>query len=218
VYALDSTTIDLCLSLFPWAAFRPQKGAVKLHTLVDLRGNIPCFIRITHGKIHDVNILDQLVLEAGVFYMMDRGYIDFARLYLFVQALAFFVTRAKSNLDYQRMAYRPVDKTTGLRSDQTIRLQGIKTRRQYPLPLRRISYVDLDTDKRLILEQLGTWGLKLKTFLRNPAALNARVGITRSPGGSDGKEVRASEAVDGGPPSRSGKVRDREGGAMAGMG
>jgi transposase len=149
-YALDSTTIDLCLSLFPWAHFRRHKAAIKLHTLIDLQGNIPCFIRITHGKIHDVNILDQLVLEAGAFYMMDRGYIDFARLYLFVQALAFFVTRAKSNLDYQRMAYRPVDITTGLRSDQTIRLQGIKTRRQYPLPLRRISYVDLDTDKRLI--------------------------------------------------------------------
>jgi hypothetical protein len=106
-YALDSTTIDLCLSLFPWAHFRRHKAAIKLHTLIDLQGNIPCFIRITHGKIHDVNILDQLVLEAGAFYMMDRGYIDFARLYLFVQALAFFVTRAKSNLDYQRMAYRP---------------------------------------------------------------------------------------------------------------
>lgn len=149
-YALDSTTIDLCLTLFPWAHFRQQKAAIKLHTLIDLQGNIPCFIRITHGKIPDVTILDQLRLEAGAFYMMDRGYIDFGRLYRFVQALAFFVIRAKSNLDYQRLSSRPVDKSSGLRSDQTIRLLGIKTGAKYPVPLRRISYVDLDTDQRLV--------------------------------------------------------------------
>ena len=149
-YAFDSTTIDLCLSLFPWANFRKRKAAVKLHTLMDLRGNIPCFISITDGKTSDVKILDELILEAGAFYIMDRGYIDFRRLYAFNQSFAFFVTRAKSNLDYSRRSYRHVDKTTGLRSDQTIILNGPKTSRQYPAPLRRISYFDAETDKRLV--------------------------------------------------------------------
>src|ERR1700730_5131446 len=107
-YALDSTTIDLCLNLFPWAQFRRRKGAVKLHTLVDLRGNIPCFVRITHGKTHDVTVLDSLVIEPGSFYIMDSGYVDFGRLYRFTQSLAFFVTRGKSNLDYSRRSYQPV--------------------------------------------------------------------------------------------------------------
>ena len=149
-YAFDSTTIDLCLSLFPWAQFRKRKGAIKLHTLMDLRGSIPCFIRITHGKVHDVNILDQLLLEPGAFYILDRGYIDFARLHSFNWNLAFFIIRAKSNLDYSRCAYRCVDKTTGLRSDQTILLQGPKTSLEYPDPLRRISYFDVERKKRLV--------------------------------------------------------------------
>jgi transposase len=149
-YVFDSTTIDLCLSLFPWAQFRKRKGAIKIHTLMDLRGSIPCFIRITHGKVHDVNILDQLLLEPGAFYILDRGYIDFARLHSFNQNLAFFITRAKSNLDYSRCAYRCVDKTTGLRSDQTILLKGPKTSQEYPNPLRRISYFDVERKKRLV--------------------------------------------------------------------
>lgn len=149
-YALDSTTIDLCLSLFPWAHFRKHKAAIKLHTQIDLRGSIPCFIRITKGKTHDVTFLDDLLLEPGAFYVMDRGYIDFARLYAFTQSLAFFVTRAKHNLDYGRRAYRPVNKATGLRSDQTIILQGPKTSRDYPDPLRRVSYVDTETHKQLV--------------------------------------------------------------------
>jgi len=149
-YALDSTTIDLCLSLFPWAHFRQHKAAVKVHTLIDLRGNIPCFIRISEGKTHDVNILDELVPEPGAFYVMDRGYIDFRRLYGFTQSLAFFVIRAKTNLDYTRRTYRPVDKSTGLRSDQTILLQGLQTSKDYPDPLRRISYFDADTERRFV--------------------------------------------------------------------
>jgi len=149
-YAFDSTTIDLCLSLFPWAQFRKHKAAVKLHTLLDLRGNIPCFIHITDGKVHDVNALDQLILEPGAFYIMDRGYIDFVRLYTFVQSSAFFITRAKRNLDYCRTAYRHVDKTTGLRCDQTIRLQGPQTSKDYSDALRRISYHDIETNKNLV--------------------------------------------------------------------
>jgi transposase len=147
-YAFDSTTIDLCLSLFPWARFRRRKGAVKLHTLIDLRGNIPCFIRISHGKMHDVNALDDLVLEPGAFYIMDRGYIDFARLYKFTQQMAFFIVRGKRNLHYARQAYRAVDKSTGLRSDQKIILKGTKTSKDYPVALRRITYVDAETKKR----------------------------------------------------------------------
>ena len=149
-YALDSTTIDLCLSLFPWAHFRKHKGAIKLHTLMDLCGNIPSFIDITHGKIHDITILNQLVLEPGAFYIMDRGYIDFGQLYRFTQESAFFVIRAKKNLDYSRRSYRPVDPSTGLRSDQTIVLTGPKTSKLYPDPLRRITYFDVETKRRFV--------------------------------------------------------------------
>jgi IS4 transposase len=149
-YALDSTTIDLCLSLFPWASFRKQKGAIKLHTEMDLRGSIPCVIRITHGKVHDVTFLDQLVLEPAAFYVMDRGYIDFARLYRFTQNMAFFVTRAKSNLDYTRRSSHSIDPRAGLRSDQTILLRGPKTSLLYPDPLRRISFFDIENHRRLI--------------------------------------------------------------------
>jgi hypothetical protein len=150
VYALDSTTIDLCLSLFPWARFRRRKGAVKLHTLLDLRGNIPTFVRITHGKTHDVTVLDHLPLEPGSFYVMDRGYVDFRRLYRFTICSAFFVTRAKRGLDYTRRSRQRVDKSTGLRSDQTIVLAGLKTSQLYPAPLRRISFYDADNDRRFV--------------------------------------------------------------------
>jgi transposase len=149
-YVFDSTTIDLCLSLFPWAHFRKRKGAIKLHTLLDLHGSIPCFIRVTEGNVHDVNLLDQLILEPGSFYILDRGYIDFTRLYVFTLHSAFFIIRAKRNLDCTRRNYRPVDKTTGLRSDQTIVLNGPKTSQEYPDSLRRISYVDLETSKRFV--------------------------------------------------------------------
>jgi Domain of unknown function (DUF4372)/Transposase DDE domain len=131
-YALDSTTIDLCLTLFPWAQFRTHKAAIKLHTLIDLRGNIPCFVLITDGKTHDVNALDVLPIEPGAFYVMDRGYLDFGRLHRLSSGLAFFVTRAKSNLDFSRRASRPVDKATGLRCDQTIILGGRLTSKLYP--------------------------------------------------------------------------------------
>ena len=150
VYALDSTTIDLCLKLFPWARFRRRKGAVKLHTLLDLRGSIPCFIHISHGKMHDVNVLDQLVIEAGAFYVMDRGYVDFQRLYRFATEGAFFVTRGKRNLDYQQQSRRRVDMTTGLRSDQTIVFAGAKSARLYPARLRRIAFYDAEHDRRLV--------------------------------------------------------------------
>jgi len=149
-YALDSTTIDLCLSLFPWARFRKHKAAVKVHTLLDLRGSIPTFLRITEGKTHDVFFLDEVILEPGAFYVMDRGYIDFERLYRFTQSLAFFITRAKSNCAYTRLSYRHVDKSTGLRCDETIRLCGPKTSTEYPAPLRRISYFDAETGHRLV--------------------------------------------------------------------
>ncbi len=159
-YAFDSTTIDLCLALFPWARFRRRKGAVKLHTLLDLRGNIPRFVHISHGKKHDVTALDELVLEAGAFYIMDRGYIDFAHLYMFTQQMAFFIVRGKRNLDYRRQAYRSVDKSTGLRTDQRIVLKGPKSSKQYPVALRRITYVDAETKKRF-------------TFLTNNMSLPA---------------------------------------------
>jgi len=149
-YAFDSTTVDLSLSLFPWAHFRRHKAAIKIHTLMDLRGNIPCFLRITSGKIHDVRILDELTLEPGSFYIMDRAYIDFRRLYTFTQQSAFFVTRAKSNLDYIRRSYRHVDKASGVKSDQTIALVGPKTSLEYPNSLRRISYFDSENKKRLV--------------------------------------------------------------------
>ena len=149
-YAFDSTTIDLCLSLFPWAQFRKQKSAVKLHTLIDLRGNIPCFISITSGKTTDNMILDELVLEPGAFYIMDRGYIDFARLRRFDTNAAYFVVRSRSKLIYRRRSSRRVDKSTGLRSDQMIVLAGPLTSQKYPAPLRRVSYVDAATGKRFI--------------------------------------------------------------------
>ncbi|MGB8275061.1 MAG: IS4 family transposase [Alphaproteobacteria bacterium] len=149
-YAFDSTTIDLCLSLFPWAQFRRHKSAVKLHTLLDLRGNIPCFIHISGGRMADVPALDLLPVEAGAFYIVDRGYTDFARLYGLAQALAFFVIRAKRDLDFRRCVSRPVDKSTGLRSDTTIRLAGPRTALLYPDPLRRIAYYAADIEKRFV--------------------------------------------------------------------
>lgn len=145
VYALDSTTIDLCLSLFPWASFRKTKGAIKLHTLLNLRGNIPVFIEITDGKVHDVNILDILIPEPGSFYIMDRGYIDFGRLYLIHQYSAFFVVRAKVNLKFRRLYSHPVDKSTGLKCDQIIVLTGLNAPKDYPEKLRRIRYYDEKT-------------------------------------------------------------------------
>ena len=148
-YALDSTTIDLCLSLFPWAKFRKTKGAVKLHTLLDLHGNIPTFIGITDGKVHDVKILDQIVPEAGAFYVMDRGYLDFQRLFVFTLCASFFITRTKENVLLQRRYSHPVDKTTGVRSDQTVILAAIDSAKVYPDVLRRITYVDAVTNKRL---------------------------------------------------------------------
>jgi hypothetical protein len=151
VYALDSTTIDLCLSLFPWARFRRRKGAIKLHTLLDLRGSIPCFIHISHGKMHDVNVLDQLPIEPGAYYVMDRGYVDFGRLHRFATGGSFFVTRSKRNLDATRRACRKVDKTTGLRSDQTIVLAGLKSSRLYPDALRRVVFYDTEHRRRLVL-------------------------------------------------------------------
>jgi transposase len=150
VYAFDSTTIDLCLALFPWAKFRKTKAAVKLHTLLDLRGNIPVVISITNGKINDVNALDDLVYELGAIYIFDRGYVDFARLYRIHQTLAFFVTRAKSNFVFKRLYSQPVDKTTGLRSDQIIMVTGFYTLKDYPEKLRRVCYYDAETKKRLI--------------------------------------------------------------------
>jgi Domain of unknown function (DUF4372)/Transposase DDE domain len=149
LYALDSTTIDLCLALFPWAKFRQRKGAVKMHTLLDLHGNIPTFIRITDGKVHDVNILDDILPEAGAFYVMDRGYIDFARLYLFTLSSAFFVIRTKANVILQRRYSRPVDKSVGLRSDHTVVLTAIDSATAYPDALRRVNYFDADTNQRL---------------------------------------------------------------------
>ena len=150
LYAFDSTTIDLCLSLFPWARFRRRKSAVKLHTLLDLRGNIPCFVHVSSGAVSDVTTLDLLAPEAGAFYVMDRGYTDFARLYRFTQACAFFIIRAKRGLDYARLASTPIDPATGLRSDTKIRLRGPKTATLYPDPLRRVRYYAADIDRRFV--------------------------------------------------------------------
>jgi len=150
VYALDSTTIDLCLNLFPWARFRRTKGAIKLHTLLDLRGSIPAFISISQGKKADVRILDELVLEPGSFYVMDRGYVDFRRLYCFVLAAAFFVTRSKAGLKLNRLQSRPVDPATGVRSDQIVWLANVSSIRHYPDKLRRIHYVDAERNKSLV--------------------------------------------------------------------
>ncbi len=149
-YALDASTIDLCLSVFPWAQFRKTKAAIKLHTLLDLRGNIPTFIHITDGKVHDVNILDILVTEPGSFYVMDRGYLDFARLYTMHLNNAYFVIRAKSNTKIRRLYSHPVDKDSGLICDQTIRLSGIYTCKDYPENLRRIKYFDSETGKTFV--------------------------------------------------------------------
>ena len=150
VYALDSTTIDLSLTLFPWASFRHNKGAIKLHTLMDLRGNIPTFIHVSDGKLHDVNILDQLIPEPGSFYVMDRGYLDFARLHRIHQWTAFFVIRAKSNFKYQRIYSHPIHKETGVRCDQSIKLTGFYSSQKYPLHLRRVKYFDSTTGKTLV--------------------------------------------------------------------
>jgi len=148
LYALDSTTIDLCLSLFPWAKFRKHKAAVKMHTLLDLHGNIPTFIRITNGKVHDVNILDEIMPEAGAFYVMDRGYIDFERLFVFTLCSAFFVVRTKENVLLQRRYSHPVDKTTGVRSDHTVILTSFESASVYPDAFRRVTYLDAETKKR----------------------------------------------------------------------
>ena len=149
-YALDSTTIDLCLSIFPWATFRTTKAAVKMHTLLDLRGSIPSFIHISDGKLHDVNVLDLLVPEAGATYVMDRAYVDFQRLYALHQAGAFFVTRAKKNIDSHRLYSAPTDRTLGVIADQTIALDGVRTRQHYPERLRRIRYKDRQSGKTLV--------------------------------------------------------------------
>jgi hypothetical protein len=150
VYALDATTIDLCLSMFPWATFRQTKAAIKLHTLLDLRGNIPTFIYISDGSVHDVNILDALPIEPGAFYVMDRGYLDYARLHAISLAAGFFVTRSKSNLRCRRIYSHQIDRAVGLRYDQTIMLTGFYSLKDYPSKLRRVKYYDADTDKTLI--------------------------------------------------------------------
>ncbi len=150
VYALDSTTIDLCLTLFPWAPFRSTKAAIKLHTLLDLRGAIPSFIHISDGKWHDVNVLDLLIPEAGAFYVMDRGYLDLARLYALHQSGGFFVTRAKSNMNFQRVQSTPIDRSTGLICDQSIMLNNFYAARDYPGQLRRVRYKDPQTEKSLV--------------------------------------------------------------------
>lgn len=149
-YALDATIIDLCLSLFPWAKFRNRKGAIKLHTLIDLRGSIPAFVIITHGKVHEVMVLDDLIMEAGAIYIMDRGYLDFARLYRIQQSSAFFVTRAKSNFKFKRLYSNRVDKKTGVQCDQIIVLTGFYARKDYPDKLRRIRYYDAENNKALV--------------------------------------------------------------------
>ena len=150
VYALDCTTIDLCLALFPWARYRSQNAAVKMHTLLDLQGNIPAFIAVKPAKIHEIHILDELLLEPCCIYLMDRGYLDFARLYALDQARAFFVTRARKDFSFHRLSSLPVDKTTGLRCDQTIRLKSFYPAKSYPHPLRRVRFHDAETDKILI--------------------------------------------------------------------
>ena len=149
LYALDSTTIDLCLSMFPWAKFRRRKAAVKMHTLLDLHGNIPTFIRVTSGDVHDVNILDEIMPEAGAFYVMDRGYIDFQRLFVFTLSSAFFVVRTKSNVLLQRRYSHPVDKSTGVCADQTVILTSWESASVYPDALRRVSFFDAETNQRL---------------------------------------------------------------------
>jgi hypothetical protein len=150
VYVLDSTTIDLCLALFPWAEFRKRKGAIKLHTLLDLHGNIPSVVIVTTGKVHDVNILDQLIIEPGAIYIMDRGYLDFARLHKIQNASAFFVTRTKTNFSRKRLYSQPVDKSTGVQCDQIVALKGYYAKKDYPEKLRRIRYFDSKNNKMLV--------------------------------------------------------------------
>jgi hypothetical protein len=150
VYALDSTTIDLCLTLFPWAKFRKRKGAVKLHTLLDLRGSIPTLIYITHGKVHDIKFLDHLYLEPGAIYLMDRGYVDFARLYKIHQSMAFFVTRTKRNFNFKRLYSHPVEKSSGLQCDQTIVVINYYAKKDYPEKLRRVRFFDAEKNKHLV--------------------------------------------------------------------
>jgi hypothetical protein len=150
VYALDSSTIDLCLSVFPWARFRKTKGAIKLHTLLDLRGNIPSFVAITDGKVHDVNILDVLIPEPGAIYVMDKAYLDFERLYHLDQCAAFFVTRAKSNTKLKRLYSRAVDKSTGVKCDQVVVLTGFYTKKAYPEKLRRVKFFDAENNRRFV--------------------------------------------------------------------
>jgi hypothetical protein len=150
VYALDSTTIDLCLALFPWAKFRKRKGAVKLHTLLDLRGSIPTVIFITHGKVHDIQFLDHLLKEPGAIYLMDRGYVDFARLYKIQQSMAFFVTRTKRNFNFKRLYSHPIDKASGLQCDQTIVPMNFYAKKDYPEKLRRIRFFDFEKNKHLV--------------------------------------------------------------------
>ena len=168
VYALDSTTIDLCLSVFEWAPFRSTKAAIKLHTLLDLRGNIPTFIHISDGKMHDVNVLDLLLPEPGAYYVMDRGYLDFERLYHLHEAGSFFVTRAKSNLKAERRYSHPVDRATGLICDQTVILSGFYSHKGFPVPLRRIKYIDPKTHKRLVFltNQFGLPELSIADLYR----------------------------------------------------
>jgi hypothetical protein len=149
VYAFDATTVDLCLSLFPWAKFRQRKGAIKLHTLLDLRGSIPTLIFVTHGKVHEVNLLDDLVIEAGAIYILDRGYLDFARLYKVHRAGAFFIIRAKSNFRFRRLYSQKADKAKGVQADQIIELHGFYAHKDYPDRLRRIRYYDAEKKKRL---------------------------------------------------------------------
>jgi len=150
VYALDCTTIDLCLSLFPWARYRSKNAAVKMHTLLDLHGNIPAFISVAPAKIHEIHMLDQLLVEPGSIYLVDRAYLDFQRLYALKQALAFFIIRARKDFCFQRVSSLAVDKSTGLRCDQIIRLKSFYTAKYYPEPLRRIRYHDAETDKNLV--------------------------------------------------------------------
>jgi hypothetical protein len=150
VYAFDASTIDLCLSVFPWAKFRQRKGAIKLHTLMDLRGSIPTLIFITHGKVHEINLLDELLFEPGAIYLFDRGYLDFARLFKIHQSPAFFIIRAKRNFRFRRLFSHPADKTKGIQADQTIQLHGFYSRRDYPDRLRRIRYFDAEKQKRLV--------------------------------------------------------------------
>jgi hypothetical protein len=165
-YVFDTTTIDLCLTLFPWAQFRRRKGAVKLHTLLDLRGNIPCFVNVSAGSVHEVNVLDELTLEPGAYYLMDRGFVDFARLYRFALGGSFFVIRAKDNLDYRVTESRAVDRDRGLRADQTVKLRGPLTRKRYPAPLRRVSFVDRESSGHALVFLTNNFTLAASTIAK----------------------------------------------------